>query len=214
MPPKAKPRIRRPAARVRAPMRRPAREGERAEEPGRRRKVLQDLSMAELSKLGHIWVKKGIYYHQEIDLMGKVEGVRAQEGNVFLDLEAMGTRDEKLLKAITGKQGRRVSLHICAPDCNNQLTDEFLIHARDYEEADPRSQEWFTNLVEVPPMGEADRDDFEAMRAEAEKRKEEQDGRRDKSPKGKKDKKKKDKKDGGKKIKSLEGSLNKQRVKY
>ena len=150
--------------------------------------MLANLSIAQLSKLGHIWAKKGMYYQQETDLVGRAEGVRVQEGNVFVDMEATGTRSEALLKAVTGKQGRRVSLHFCPPGCNALLTDEFLLHAKEFEEVDHRAQDWFTNLVVVAPRAEGEQDELRSMRADAERRKEELEGRGDKSPKAKKDK--------------------------
>lgn len=85
------------------------------------------MSISGLSRLGHLCIKKGVYYN-EGDLVGEVEGVRVQEGNIFLDLDATGTKDERLLRAVSGKSGRRVSIHVCGPDWANTLTDEFPVH--------------------------------------------------------------------------------------
>ena len=56
-----------------------------------------DLSISGLSRLGYLCIKKDVYYYNEGDLVGEVEGVRVQEGNIFLDLDATGTKDERLL---------------------------------------------------------------------------------------------------------------------
>ena len=45
--------------------------------------------MAELSRLRHIWVKKGKYYVHEVDVVGSV---RVANGDIFIDLEARVTR--------------------------------------------------------------------------------------------------------------------------
>ena len=75
----------RPAAAPRRGVRRPA-VADEAKDDQEVRKVLADFSIAELSKLGHIWAKTAVYYRQEADVIGKVEGVRVQEGNVLVDL--------------------------------------------------------------------------------------------------------------------------------
>ena len=55
------------------------------------------MSISGLSRLGYLCIKKDVYYYNEGDLGGEVEGVRVQEGNIFLDLDATGTKDERLL---------------------------------------------------------------------------------------------------------------------
>ena len=185
--------VRRPAARLRVGVRRPAAAlGEAA--PQRPRRLLGDLSIPELSRLGAVWLKKAAYYHQEIDVAGKVLGVRVNEGQVFVDMEATGTEDEAFLRAVTGKEGRRVAVHICAPDCANVLTDEFLVHGREFEAVDLDKVPWYKNLVQVGPELAGEVDELARMREEAEKRVAEREGRPGDSPKAKKVKEKKDKK--------------------
>ena len=196
MPPKAKAGLRRPAARAAGHLRRPAAAVEAAEEAEQgRRTLLGDLSIAELSRLGHIWLKKAIYYGQEVDVAGKMSGVRVNDGNTFLELETTGTRHEGLLKAISGKKGRMISVHVCPPDCQSLVTDEFLIHGKEFVQVKEKDEAWFTNLVEVAAGAPGEQDELDALRRELEERKEELEGRRSKSPKKKKkDKKKKEEK--------------------
>ena len=94
MAPKANGGLRRPAARVRRVRRPAAAEDEVA--PAGARRLLHDLGIAELSRLVSIWLKKCHYYHRQIDVVGKVQGVCVSEGQIFLDLEATGTEDEAL----------------------------------------------------------------------------------------------------------------------
>ena len=190
MSPKAMAVVRRPAARVRVGLRRPAAAVDE-EPPLKVKKLLGDLSIQELSKLGEVWLKKAVYYHREIDVAGKVVGVRVNEGQIYVDLEATGTEDGAFLRAVTGKEGRRVSAHVCAPDCGNVLTDEFLIHGKEYESVSLDRFPWFKNLVQVGPDVAGDVDELEKMREEAEKRRLAKEGRPGDPPKTKKDKEKK-----------------------
>ena len=96
MAPKAKAAMRRPAARAAAVVRRPAGAEVPPADPGPRL-ILGDLGMASLSKLHYIWLRKAKYYHREVDLVGQVESIRVQEGQIRLDLEATGPEDEGLL---------------------------------------------------------------------------------------------------------------------
>ena len=187
---KAKVRLRRPAAAGAPPMRRPARSEDPGEADGVRR-VLSDLSVAELSRLTYIWAKRALYYHQEVEVVGKVEGVRAQDGQIYLDMDATGTKSESLLKAISGKQGRRISLHVCPAGCEGKITDEFLLHGKEFEEVDIKGQDWYSNLVLVAPREEQEADELQGLRTEGDKRRGEQEGRLAKSPKKKKKEKKK-----------------------
>lgn len=190
MAPKAKAALRRPAARGALVGRRPAAAAPPPGVPAPKR-VLGDLDMPSLSRLQHIWLKKGRYYHREVDLVGKVVGVRIQDGQIFLDLDATGTEDEGLLRSITGKQGRRVAVHVCPPGCNHQLTDEYLIHGHEYEAVDLKAVPWYTNLVQVVPELEEGLDEMAAMRKEAEKRRALEEGRPEGSPRKRRSKEEK-----------------------
>lgn len=145
--------------------------------------------------MGSIWLKKCHYYHRQIDVVGKVQGVCVSEGQIFLDLEATGTEDEAFLRAISGKTGRRMTAHVCGPECGNALTDDFLVHGREYEPVEPGQKPWYTNLVQVGPQEGQEMDEMAVLRLEAEKRRGGEEGRPDVPPKEKKEsEKKKDKK--------------------
>eukprot|EP00435_Cladocopium_sp_Y103_P000647 s267_g1.t1 len=181
---KAKAVMRRPASRRGSVVRRPA-----ADEGAVVARRLLAESVAELSRLGHIWVKKAVYYHTEVDLAGKVAGVRVQDGNIFVDLDATGTKDERLLKSLTGKSGKRVALHICPPGCGNVLSDEFLVHAKEFAEIEPKDDAWFTNLVQVHGEGPEEVDEMAGLRRDAALERGEADDKERSPPKQKKKKK-------------------------
>lgn len=192
MPPKAKVAVRRPAARLRGGVRRPAARVE-AVPPPAPRQFLYDLSMAELSKLKHVHIKKGRYYEREVEVVGKLMGVRVSDGEIFLDLEASGTKDEQLLKALTGREGRRLSIHVCPPDCSGRLTDEALVHGREFVQVSATQEPWFTNMVRIRGgRDDEGADEMADMREDAEKVRLQREGRDEVSPKEKKLKKKKE----------------------
>ena len=119
-----RPRLRRPAVRVPIRLRRPAIADE---QPGDRapRLMLGHLDMAGLSRLAHIWIKKGKYYHRDIDLVGKVEGSGSKMDRSFW---------------ISKPQGRkmRASWEASVENVAPRLTP-VLVHGKEYESVDPNS---------------------------------------------------------------------------
>ena len=160
------PKIRRPA---RAPPRRAAirRPGINREE-GRgdaeaAAKKLGNLSLSELQSLGTVWLKKGKYYGREVDLCGRVCGIRVERSEIFMDVRIGGTKDDELLKVYSGKPDRMAAIHVCGEGCAEVLTGEDLIHGREYEEVDPGREAWFTNLEAVVHR-EDDPDELQRLR--------------------------------------------------
>ena len=77
-----------------------------------------------------------------------------------------------------------MAVHVCSPGCTHQLTDEFLVHRQEYDEAvDPKTTPSYTNLVQVVPETEEAIDEMSAMRKEAQKRRALEQGRPEGSPK-------------------------------
>lgn len=75
------------------------------------------------------------------------------------------------------------------------LTDDFLVHGREYEPVEPEQKPWYTNLVQVGPQEGQEMDEMAIMRLEAEKWRGGEEGRPDVPPKETKEsEKKKDKK--------------------
>eukprot|EP00435_Cladocopium_sp_Y103_P073962 s105_g46.t1 len=132
MPPKVV--RRRPAARAPA-LRRPAARVEREEAEERR---CLDLGLGDLPNLGHVWLKGAGYYSRSIDLVGRFVNLGLEENQPMGTFEVSGTQDEGLLRSLSGKADRRVSVHLCAPDCPGILTDEFLVHGRNYVKVEVR----------------------------------------------------------------------------
>ena len=158
-------------------------------------KHLRDLTVVQLSSLGCIRLKKARYYQREVDLVGKVIAVKMEQGQIYLDMEISGTRDEALLRALTGRESRLISAHVCPEGCEALVTDEFLVHGSDYEQVDRGAEAWFSNLVKVRIEGGAEADEMANLRREAEERNQAVAKGGEEPPKeAKKEKKKKEKK--------------------
>ena len=200
--------MRRPAA-VRPPRRRPAALGDeeverREDPPGQKRFV--DINPRALLSLGTVAIEEGRYYGRTVAVAGKFKSFRSEGDEIYAELVVSGTKDEELLRILSGKEERSLSIHLCGPECPGVLTDETLVHAHNYEEVDARRLPWLTNLEKVKtPERDVDemarlRDEQRRMEAEKKeadkkedrkekkrKRKEEKEGRRSKSPKEEKD---------------------------
>ena len=160
------PKIRRPAAAVpRVPARRrPGANRDRDDSgAGGNVKKLGALNLSGLQSLGTIVLKKGKYYGREVELCGKVRGIRAERNEVFIDIEVKATKDDELLRVYTGKPDRMAVIHVCTDACTETLTGEDLIHGREYEEVDLAGDAWFTNLEAVVAPAE-DEDELQRLR--------------------------------------------------
>ena len=181
-------RMARPAAAVPA-RRRPA---AAVVAPGLR---LIDVPAANLEALGWIKLIKAKYYNREVEVVGRVANVSLEGGELYLELAVAGTKDDGLLRSLSGKPGRVLKVHVCKEGCGGALTDEFLVHADEYKKVTREEAPWHTNLEEVaPPIGE---DELEGLRRKAAEMAKEE-GRKE-SPKRKKDRKKKKEKASGSK---------------
>lgn len=188
----------RPAA-AKAFLRRPAGRHERAVPPapvaGR---LLRDLQFGELQRLDFVVLRNAKYYGRLVDVGGCVQGVRVTGSQLYLDLKVTGTKDDSVLRAMSGKASRMMEVHICDSPCSTPVDGEFLVHGETFEVVDRSEEAWYTNLEAVIPEAE-ERDELEKLRAaargveEAPKPPEEKEAKTKKKKKDKK--KKKEKKD-------------------
>jgi len=180
---------RRPAARV-GRLRRPA---ARVEPPAEEEKKCLSLGLGDLGSLGYIHLKKARYYGREVELVGKFTNLGLEDGQPMGTFEASGTQDDALLRLLSGRPKRQLTVHLCQEDCPGALTDAFLVHGRSFIKVDQGKDPWFTNLLSVgAPAGEAD--ELEALRADETRRKQERERGDDKPPKAAEKVKKADKK--------------------
>lgn len=195
--------LRRPAM-AGAVMRRPAHRGgaaEEREEPPVRTKKFADMDARELVKLQAICLPAATYYGRKLALAGKVQGVRSETGEWYLDLLATGTKDEELLRSLSGRREKLVTVHLCGDGCTQQLTDELLVHAPTFEESSLNEEAWMTNLQEVR-SDEVRLDEMRDLRLEQERMEKEKDDRDRRAEKKEDKKKRKETRDEGRTSKS------------
>ena len=148
--------------------------------------------MEELSNVGIVKLSKAGYYGREVEVVGEVRSARMENGETFLDLAVSGTRDQELLKVLSGKMNRMLTVHVCKDSCGQVLTGEDLIHGSEYAKVKVEDEGWYGNLESVAGI-EPPEDELSRLRREAEERTK-KDAEREKSPKKKKEKRKKEKK--------------------
>ena len=162
-----------------------------------------DLNPKALAGLRSIYLPEAVYYGRKVKLAGQVKSVRSEDGQWFLDLEVKGTRDEDLLRILSGRKDKLVAVHLCTVDCNQQLTDELLVHSGKFEEVSLMEESWMSNLKEATRREDGG-DDLQELRreqarmeeagrkaktvdkkeAKRKRREEAEEGRPSKSPKG------------------------------
>lgn len=90
---------------------------------------------------------------------------------MYVELTVTGTKDDELLRVLTGSPSRKVSVHCCTEECGGLLTDPLLVHGRNFEETDLRRLPWLTNLEAVAPeradLGRDELAELRRMQAEA-----------------------------------------------
>eukprot|EP00435_Cladocopium_sp_Y103_P068963 s726_g32.t1 len=180
-------------------MRRPAARGaqvaEAEEVEEKRLRHFSQVDPRELMDIEAIVMEEAVYYGKTAPIAGHVKGLRTEGGDFYMDLRVTGTKHDELLRILSGKKDKIVSVHLCREDCGRLLTDETLLHCATFEEVDLRRLPWLTNLKDVRPPEEVD--ELAALRREQERVEEERRKEVDKSAKKEKKRKKKAEEDDG-----------------
>eukprot|EP00435_Cladocopium_sp_Y103_P035365 s2284_g9.t1 len=181
-------------------MRRPAAASQRRRRPAAREEALATLPLEkegrvrfdeinpkELLRAGSIVIEEGIYYGKTIAVAGHFTTFRSEGDQVFAGLRVSGTKSEELLRLLSGKTNKEISVHLCDRECPKVVTDELLVHAEAFEKVDLNRVPWLTNLKDVVPAA-PEEDELQRLREEQSRMLGE---RRDNEPKlSKKEKKK------------------------
>lgn len=164
-------------------------------------KLFRDVPAVEWGNIGYVVAKDAVYYSRKVDLCGRPLGIRVDGGQTYVEMKVSGTKDEELVRVLSGKRDRMVSIHICPHNCAKTLTDSSLVHGEEYYEVRKDDEPWQTNVEEVLDIA-AEEDELAEMRKAAEAAAEAKGG--GESPKGEKAKSSKEKKKNKKKRKEKE----------
>eukprot|EP00435_Cladocopium_sp_Y103_P052380 s185_g16.t1 len=175
MPPKALPKarqgaLRRPAAKVRE-RKKPSTVLARVPgEPGPERDVKKfaEVRAQDLLKLGPIILQDARYYGRTVHIAGHVVDIQSESGHLYAILKVTGTKDEDLLRVLSGRTPRHLRVHLCDEDCSQLVTDELLVHSRTFEAVELSRLPWLTCLEEVGPGVQAV-DEMAKLREEQER---------------------------------------------
>ena len=199
------PKIRRPAAALPAPARRPARAPRRREEEAWLK--AKDCRLEDFPA-GQTVVVEGEYWEGAADLCGEVVGGVIEGEQRYLKLRGTGTHSENILKYLSGVSSRLCEVHLCGDPCGARVWRDGLVHANKIKRIEGGREAWMDNLQAAPKETlEEEEDVNEELRKEAEKarlelmRREKAEDAPGKGAEGKRKKKKK----SGKRLKASDG---------
>ena len=82
-------------------------------------------------------------------MAGKVANYRSEGGEIFIDLKVTGTKNDELLRVLSGTDEKLVTVYLCGEDCQALLTGELLVHAQEFMKVKLNRVPWLTNLKDV-----------------------------------------------------------------
>ena len=94
--------------------------------------------MQSLKCMGAVYLSDARYYGRTVQLAGHLTNTRLEEGELYGDLKVSGTKDDELLRVLTGTPSRMVQVHLCGDDCGAVTTDPLLVHGRSFVAVDLR----------------------------------------------------------------------------
>lgn len=186
-----------------------------------------ELSAEILGTASRMVVEVGHYYHGPCKVAGVNRGIKLEDGETWIQLEATGTNHDLLLRWLSGRRPKMLRVIRCARGCNHELAAEDIVHAERIRQVEDWQKEdgWMSNLIEVlpsqpmddiPHLRQRDADlqppEREPVDLTKEKDKKETAAKKKKKKK-KKDKEKKEKSDGSKGSKGEGAVLNGTRAK-
>ena len=112
-------------------------------------KKFASLDLRQLVNKGPVALEDARYYGQAAPVAGHFQGLKSEGEGMFIRLKVSGTKNEELLRVLSGKKNRCVNVHLCEEGCAGLVTDELLVHASGFEETELSRVPWLTNLQGV-----------------------------------------------------------------
>lgn len=123
---------------------------------------LQELGIVELLSVGALRVT-GTYWDSPVELVGVPRGIHEEDSAHFVRLEARGTKQEKLLRFLSGSPRREVLLHLCDDPCTKLVWRDGVVHLQKAVKVGDDIEDWMNNALDVRPPIELDRDGVDEL---------------------------------------------------
>lgn len=111
---------------------------------------------------------QGKYWDSPVEVVGVPKGFWESEGEHYVRLEARGTRQENLLRYLSGKPDKEILLHLCEDPCSHLLWRDGAVHVEKAVKVKDDVEEWMSNAMAVrgAPGRGVEEDELAAIRAE------------------------------------------------
>eukprot|EP00435_Cladocopium_sp_Y103_P074321 s689_g48.t1 len=141
----------------------------------KRAEFLQRQRQGGRRELGDIEVLKGSYWEAQIQAALRVKEVAIRGKELFLKCQVLGTQNEGLLRAASGREDRRMEAHLCPEECTGGPHQEGVLHVKRFRKLGAAREAWMSNLMAEEPQREAPGmggDELAELREDMERRQE------------------------------------------
>eukprot|EP00435_Cladocopium_sp_Y103_P042229 s1097_g11.t1 len=115
------------------------------------------LTFEQCRALQEVEVVTGSYWEAPVQAALKVQDVKIKAGEPYLTAQVLGTKNEDLLKAASGREGHLIEAHLCPAGCTGTPHSDGLIHVRTLRHLGRDREGWMSNMVtEAPDRGPLD----------------------------------------------------------
>ena len=146
--------IRRPAARLRGILRRPAGHGEGSLWDQGLEGPLCEVPPMALGPGCLLAVTKADYFGGPAQVAGRIIKLEVEDGEVTVQMKVTGTTNEQVLRACTARPQQLFRCHICPEGCGMQTTGDYMLHAVMGRKLNPGGDERWTSNLEVKESGQ------------------------------------------------------------
>ena len=92
----------------------------------------------------------GSYWKDVVKVAGSPQGIKIEEGEVYLSLALRGTTSEQVLKWASGQKEKMLRVHLCSKECGGETCEDGLLHAHKFRPVKAGGEEgWMKNLEDI-----------------------------------------------------------------
>ena len=92
----------------------------------------------------------GSHWKDVVKVAGSPQGIKIEEGEVYLSLALRGTTSEQVLKWASGQKEKMLRVHLCSKECGGETCEDGLLHAHKFRPVKAGGEEgWMKNLEDI-----------------------------------------------------------------